>query len=162
MCSPCHRLCRTLALLLLATTLVACRRYAESTPVTHLEGDHPANYQRVFDEPVPADVTVVNSIIAAYSFRPGVVTTDDFEFELLVPQPWVEVKAKRFYLRAGDNEFIRKEIASRQEKARPWYGAQKLEQFELYRDITSVGYVHMLVRTEPEADGRRRVFISKH
>jgi hypothetical protein len=32
----------------------------------------------------------------------------------------------------------------------------------LYRDLSSVGYLHMLVQKEPESDGRRRVFISKH
>ena len=153
---------RALSLLMLASGLAGCRSYVESTPSKLLEGDHPANYARVFREPVPSDVTVVNSAVVTYSFRPGVVTTDDFEFELLVPHQWIQKKAKRFYLRKRDGEFIQREIGSRREQARPWYAPKPLDQYDLYRDATSVGYVHMLVQKEGEADGRQRMFISKH
>ena len=157
-----HRACRALSLLMLATGLAGCRCYVESTPSRLLEGDHPANYARVFREPVPSGVTVVNSAVVVYSFRPGVVTTDDFEFELVVPREWIRKATKRFYLGKSDGEFIQKEIVSRQEQARSWYAPKPLDQYDLYRDATSVGYVHMLVQKEGESGGRQRVFISKH
>jgi len=153
---------RALTLLMFAAALGGCRFYVESTPSKLVEDDHPANYARVFRGPIPPDVTVVNSAVVTYSFRPGVVTTDDFEFELLVPRWWIEKQAKRFYLSKGNDDFIRREIASRREQARPWYAPKALDEYDLYRDATSVGYVHMLVQKEVEGDGRQRVFISKH
>src|SRR5688500_15381206 len=128
---------RALSLLMFATALTGCRCYVESTPSKLLEGDHPANYARIFREPVPSDVTVVNSAVVTYSFRPGVVTTDDFEFELLVPPQWIQKKAKRFYLRKSEGEFVKGEIGSRRKDARPWYAPKPLDQYDLYRDATS-------------------------
>ena len=161
--TPCckHRVYRALSLLMLATGLAGCRSYVESTPSRLLEGDHPANYARVFREPVPSGVTVVNSAVVIYSFRPGVVTTDDFEFELVVPRVGTEGN-QTFLFGESEGEFIQKEIVSRQEQARSWYAPKPLDQYDLYRDATSVGYVHMLVQKEGETDGRQRVFISKH
>jgi hypothetical protein len=127
-----------------------------------VEGDHPANYSRVFHEAIPSDVTVVNSAVVTYSSRPGVVTTDDFEFELLVPPQWLEKTTKRFYLSKSDSEFVQKQLSTRREHARPWYAPKSLDHYDLYRDATSVGYVHLLVQKGTEADGRHRVFISKH
>ncbi|HEX7860449.1 MAG TPA: hypothetical protein VF773_09000 [Verrucomicrobiae bacterium] len=72
---------RALTLFILVVVFAGCRSYTASTPSQVDEGDHSANYTRVFHEPVPYDVTVVNSVVVTYSFRPGVVTTDDFEFE---------------------------------------------------------------------------------
>src|SRR5436309_3608732 len=143
---------RALSLLILAAAFAGCRSYVESTPSKILEGNDPANYARIFREPVPSDVTVVNSAVVTYSFRPGVVTTDDFEFELKVSPRWIEKEAKRFYLGKSDGEFIQKELRARREHARPWYAPKPLDQYELYRDATSVGYVHMLVQKEPETD----------
>ena len=148
--------------LLTVAALLGCHSYVESTPRQYLEGDHAANYGRIFHEPVPSNVTLVNSAVVIYSFRPGVVTTDDFEFELIVSRQWIEREAKRFYLRKGEGDFIRREIGRRQEHARPWYAPKPLDQYDLYRDVSSVGYVHMLVQKEAEPDGRQRVFISKH
>jgi hypothetical protein len=153
---------RAILLLFLAAAFAGCSSYVESTPSKVLEGDDPANYARVFREPLPFGVTVVNSTVVTYSFRPGVVTTDDFEFELLVSPLWIQKAIKRFYLRKGEGEFIREEIDSRRKDARPWYAPKPLEQYDFYRDVTSVGYVHMLVQREGESDGRHRVFISKH
>ena len=147
---------------MVAAALAGCRSYVESTPSKVLEGDDPANYTRVFREPLPSDVTVVNSAVVTYAVRPGVVTTDDFEFELLVPRPWIQKATKRFYLGKSEGEFIQKELGSRRKNARPWYAPKPLEQYDLYRDASSVGYVHMLVQKEGEVDGRQRVFISKH
>src|SRR5690349_16526336 len=112
---------RALSLLILATAVAGCRSYVESTPTKVLEGDNAANYARVFREPLPADVTVVNSVVVTYSFRLGVVTTDDFEFELLVPRQWIQKASKRLYLRKGDGKFIEGQLESRREHARPWY-----------------------------------------
>lgn len=81
---------------------------------------------------------------------------------MLVPPQWIQQKAKRFYLRKSDGDFIARQLASRRERARPWYAPKQLEKYDLYRDATSVGYVHMLVQKEEEADGKQRVFISKH
>jgi hypothetical protein len=147
---------------MLTTVLVGCRSYVESTPSKVLEGDDPKNYARVFREPLPSDVTVVNSAVVTYSFRPGVVTTDDFEFELVATHEWIRKATKRFYLGKGNGEFIQSELGSRRKNARPWYAPKSLDHYDLYRDATSVGYVHMLVQKEGETDGRQRVFISKH
>jgi hypothetical protein len=153
---------RALSLLILAAAFAGCRSYVESTPAKVLEGSDPANYARVFREPLPSDLTIVNSAVVTYAFRPGVVTTDDFEFELLVPRPWIQKATKRFYLGKSEGEFIQRELGSRRKDARPWYAPKPLDQYDLYRDATSVGYVHMLVQKEGESDGRQRVFISKH
>lgn len=153
---------RALSLLMLAAVLVSCRPYVESTPSKLVEDDHAANYSRVFREAIPPDVTVVHSTVVTYSFRPGVVTTDDFEFELIVSRSWIQRSAKRFYLGKSDSELIQRELGARRERARPWYAPKPLDHYDLYRDASSVGYVHMLVEKTGEADGRHRVFISKH
>src|ERR1043166_636756 len=153
---------RALSLMVLASMLAGCRSYVESTPSKLVEGDHPVNYARVFRETVPSDVTVVNSAVVTYGFRPGVVTTDDYEFELIVTPSWVQRIAKRFYLRKSDGEFIQRRLGARRDQARPWYAPKPLTQYELYLDATSVGYVHMLVDKTEEADGKQRFFISKH
>lgn len=153
---------RAPACLALVVALTGCRAYVESTPRQVSEDDHPANYSRIFREPVPGDVTVVNSMVVTYSFRPGVVTTDDFEFELIAPQTWIRDAVERFYLRMDNDEFTLKRVDARRARARPWYGPGALDRYDLYRDLTSVGYVHMLVRKDAEPDGRRRIFISKH
>lgn len=151
-----------LAILLTISAGVGCRSYVDSTPSKLLEGDHAANYRRIFSEAIPANVTVVNSAVVTYSFRLGVVATDDFEFELIVPPQWIQRKIRRYFLNRGDDDFIRSELATRRTQARRWYAPGPLEQYDLYRDGTSIGYVHMLVNREAEPDGRRRVFISKH
>jgi len=159
---PQHRRYRELSSLMLAAALTGCRSHVESTPSKALEGDNAANYAQVFREPVPSDVTVLNSVVVIYSLRPGVVTTDDFEFELLAPRQWILKATKRFYLGRSGGEFIQRELGSRRKDARPWYAPKPLEQYDLYRDASSVGYVHMLVQKKEESDGKRRVFISKH
>jgi hypothetical protein len=143
---------RALSLLILSIAFVGCRSYVQSTPSQVLEGDDPANYKRVFREPLPADVTVVNSTVVTYALRPGVVTTDDFEFELLVPPLWIQKAVKRFYLGKSKGEFIERELGSRRKDARSWYAPKPLDQYDLYRDASSVGYVHMLVQQDAEAD----------
>lgn len=153
---------RTLALILTGAVLVGCRSYTESTPRQVLEVDHAANYARIFHSPAPADVTVVNSLVVVYPFRPGVVTTADWEFEVIAPAEWIRKQSKRWYLSGGEGQFIERQLEARRAHARPWYAPDSLDRYDLYRDATSVGYVHMLVEKKPESDGRRRVFISKH
>lgn len=146
----------------LVAAVVGCRTYVESTPRELLEGDNEANYRRVFRDSVPQDVVVVNSVVVAYSWRPGVVTTDDFEFELLVSEDWIQKAAKRFYLNKSANDFTRRDLELRkQQPVRAWYAPKPIGDYELWRDASSIGYVHMLVERAQEG-GRRRVFISKH
>src|SRR5438128_1922321 len=90
--------------------LVGCRSYVQSTPARYWEEDNPGNYKRVFHEDVPADVSIGNSVVVTYTPRPGVVTSGDFEFEVVVPSEWIEKAAKRFYLWEGDSDFIQREV----------------------------------------------------
>jgi hypothetical protein len=147
---------------ILAILGVGCRSYVESTPSQLLENDHAANYVRVFREAVPPNVTIVNSAVITYSFRPGVISTDDFEFELLASEQWLQTKTRRFFLSKGEGAFIRDQLERRRTEARRWYAPGSLDDYELYRDSSSVGYFHMLVDRKIEADGSRRIFISKH
>ena len=71
----------SLILVFCIVMLSGCQRYAQNTPRIIHEGNNASNYQRVFDTSPPSDVTVINSIVISYSWRLGVVTTDDFEFE---------------------------------------------------------------------------------
>ena len=136
--------------------LGGCRSYTESTPREFFEGDHAANYQRIFDSALPADVTVVNSVVVGYSWRPGVVTTDDFEIELIAPPSRVAAWKKDLY---PDGFGIAERKAH---PIRPWYAPKPVDAYRSYRDRTSIGYLHLLEETAPEPDGRVRVFLSKH
>jgi len=146
-----------LAILLVLFT--GCRSYTESTPHEYIEGDNPSNYRRVFKEEKPKDVTVVNSVIVAYQWRPGVVTTDDFEFEMVVPNEWLERWKKQLALQ---DSFVAGIQHRKDNPIRSWYAPKDLKNYEIYRDQSSVGYVHMLVDMVREPDGRFRVFFSKH
>ncbi len=143
----------------LMITLSGCRSYTESTPRQYLEGDHASNYRRVFKEEVPRDVTVLNSVVVAYAWRPGVVTTDDFEFELLVPASWLASRQKSLRLQ---EQFTADIEARKNRPMRSWYAPKPFTSYEPYRDLSSVGYVHMLVDKRVESDGRSHVFFSKH
>ena len=145
---------RILMLAMLAAPLMGCQKDAQ------LEGDNAGNYRRVFGMSIPGDVDVVHSVVMTYPWRPFAVTTDDFEFELLAPRAWIVEHAKN--LRSGSENWIRKELGDRQSsRGRSWYAPKPIEAYELYRDMTSVGYVHMLV-DEEMVNGRCRVFYSKH
>ena len=155
---------RYVGLILVYSLLVGCQSYVNSTPRTIYEGNNAENYNRVFKTEPINGVEVINSVVIGYSFRVGVVTTDDWEFELIAPSDWVSSTIENFHLRTGGgNDFIKKEVQRRMEKAiRPWYVVSNLEEFDLYRDITSVGYVHMLVSKNISDDNRYHVYISKH
>jgi hypothetical protein len=136
--------------------LGGCRSYTQSTPSEYFEGDNGANYQRIFKTTVPADVTVVNSVVVGYSMRPGVVTTDDFEIELIAPPDRIKLWKKYLYANTLG-------VAERKaHPIRPWYAPKLFDAYRSYTDRSSVGYVHLLEEIAPEPDGRIRVFLSKH
>lgn len=150
-----------LCFLAVALLLSGCRTYTQSTPRDYFEGDHAANYSRIFGGAVPSEVTVLNSVVVGYAWRPGVVTTDDFEFELLAPPATVQAWIKRWGLRThfSDDPGIARRM---QHPIRPWYAPGARGDYEAHRDLSSVGYLHLLIAKTPEPDGRQRVFVSKH
>jgi hypothetical protein len=75
---------RSTSAVVLCVLLAGCQAY------TFLEQDHHENYRRVFAADPPEEVEVLNSVVVDYSWRPLVVTTDDWEFELLAPRWWIE------------------------------------------------------------------------
>lgn len=99
---------------------------------------------------------MVNSVVVSYSTRPGVVTTDDFEFELIASPD--QVRRWKKDLLPNTVDILRRQA----HPIRPWYAPKPIEAYRSYRDRTSVGYLHLLEETAPEADGRIRVFLSKH
>lgn len=152
-----------MALLAFCLFFVGCRSYANSTPREIFEGNNSANYERVFKEQMPECVDVLNSVVIGYAFRPGVVTTDDWEFEIIATYDWVLRSAKRFHLQINEDGFMQYEIQRRLESPiRKWYAVKALDEYELFRDLTSVGYVHMLVSKRKVRGSEHHIFISKH
>lgn len=150
-----------------AAVLVAqCKQRAAETPREYLESDHAANFERIFDTPVPEDVSIVNSLVVAYEWRLGVVTTDDYEIELLAPREWIDEARKERHLVPVDRDLPEGPFSvsgRKQDPLRAWYAPRPLEDYEAYwLRLTSIPYVHMLVQREPEPDGRSRLFVSKH
>ena len=128
------------------------------------EGDHAANFERVFRESPPPGVEVLNSMVAEYRWRLGVVTTDDWEFEIVAPRAWIDEKARKLQLApARDNPFIANHVGQRKARARAWYAPEPLDAYEVfYLTPTSIPYVHMLIERRAQHDGRYRVYLSKH
>jgi len=163
---------KTLALVLMCFVVSGCERCVHSVQAEEHEGDNEWNYQRVFGTRPPT-VTVINSVVISYSYPwhlypcyMGVVTTDDFEFELLVPRTWIEERLRLFAavggLQKDEDPFARRRLGARKDHPfRPWYAPKPLNSYDLYHDLTSATYVHMLVDKEIVGD-RYRVFISKH
>lgn len=151
-----------LVALLLLAVLAGCQQYANSTPATVLESDDAANYQRIFGEAVPPDVDVVHSVVVTYGFRIGVVTTDDWAFEVLAPWGWVDQQKTRWNLGPADSRMPAVE-ARKAEPIRPWYARRPLSAYDAFViTTTSIPYVHLLAERSPQPDGRFRVFMSKH
>ena len=150
-----------IAIALLAV-LAGCQQYANSTPATVLETDDAENYERVFRVAVPRDVDVVHSVVVTYAFRIGVVTTDDWAFEVLAPRSWVERQSAKW--RLGPAASARVAVEARQaDPLRPWYAPKPVSAYDAFVvQATSVPYVHLLVDRSPLPDGRVRVFVSKH
>jgi hypothetical protein len=68
-------------------------------------------------------------------------------------------REKQFHLRQGPA------LDVEQRKNRPirsWYAPKSIAEYDSYRDLTSIGYFHMLVEKTAEPDGRFRAFVSKH
>ncbi|MBI4518597.1 MAG: hypothetical protein HY699_22590 [Deltaproteobacteria bacterium] len=165
-----HRI--TLALVLTCFVVSGCERCVHSVRAEEHEGDNEWNYQHVFGTRPPT-VTVINSVLISYSYPwyrypcyAGVVTTDDFEFELLVPRRWIEERLRLFVpvggLQKDEDAFARRRLGARKDHPfRPWYAPKPINSYDLYHDLTSATYVHMLVDKEIVGD-RYRAFISKH
>jgi hypothetical protein len=174
---------RTWSHLVVSLLIVGCRSYAQNTPRTVLEGDDAANYRRVFGEPPFADVDILNSVVVSYSWRPGVVTTDDWEFEVLAPRAWIDRQVESLSLSRAEGSPSEDEMLADVEARRPlrvgyhwwavlarkrrpiraWYAPKPLAAYEVYYlGATSIPYVHMLIERDATSDGRHRVFLSKH
>jgi len=152
-----------MALLALCLFFIGCRSYANSTPREIFEGNNSANYERAFKEQMPEGVAVLNSVVIGYAFRPGVVTTDDWEFEIIASYDWVLRFADKFHLQQGKDGFVQYEIQRRLESPiREWYAVDALDEYELFRDLTSVGYVHMMVSKNKTDGNNHHIYISKH
>ena len=152
------------ALGLASVLLAGCQTSEPLIAREYLEDDHVANYRRVFDLPPREDVDVLNSIVIAYGRKPGIITTDDWLFELVVPASWIERTARLMHLaRAEDvNHAVAAINERKQMPLRDWYAPKPVSEYKLYYlSVTSVPYVHMLVESESQPDGRYRVFISK-
>ena len=154
----------------IAVAMCGCQWYTNSTPRRYLESDDAANFERVFRVPPPVRVDVVRSVVIAYQWRPGVVTTDDWEFELVASQAWVNEQVKAMHLialdpaAAGENTALATNIRERQNHPiRPWYAPGSLSSYDAYYSgMTSIPYVHVLVDKRQQPDGRHVVYASKH
>ncbi len=149
--------CFVLALVL----LTGCQGLRHESTRYFFEGDDAANYRLIFDREIPPGMIIANSIVVSYESESSGRFPDDFEFEFLAPEARVRELEELFGLRRWDPEcsFVEHRLSS---VLRDWYSPDPLSQFDVYRDITSVGYVHMQVRKKPDVDGRYRVFLSKH
>jgi hypothetical protein len=153
-------------LLLLLLCLIAFSSCGPVTPVIH-EGNNQENYKGIFNEDVPPDVEVINSLYVTYdpSFRPMVITTPDFEIELVATKQWIEKKVKKFWLRKfPDTDPSVKLVVERRvkERGREWYVPKDISQYEIYVDASSATYLQMLVDKTTIGENRYRVFMSKH
>jgi hypothetical protein len=142
-----------------------CSDRAAATPREYFEGDHAANFERILGDAPPTDVTVVNSVVVGYAWRLGVVTTDDWEIEVIAPRVWLEHTIDQLHLVSlGDAPWLAKPMRDRQlNPIRTWYAPAAFEDYDAYYlGVTSIPYVHMLIEKHAQADGRFRAFISKH
>ncbi len=148
-------------LLLGLCVLVGCRGLHHEPSLFVSDGDHAANYRLIFDRELPRDMTIANSIVVSYEPQSSANFPDDFEFEFLAPLTRIRELERIFGLRvcSYDSPCIEERLSS---ALRSWYTPEPRAEFVFYRDITSVGYVHMQVSRKRDADGNRRVFLSKH
>ncbi len=150
-------------LLLFCIFLVGC---GTVKPVIY-EGNNQENYKNIFSEQLPLDIEVVNSVYVTYSgFNIGVVTTPDWEIELIVPKSWIDGKMKKMSLRKADDKnnigisSIKDRIKNR---GREWYVPKDISKYDCYYlYLTSIPYVHMLVDKTPIGKDQFKVFLSKH
>ena len=95
-----------------------------------------------------------------------VITTSDYEIELIATKQWIEHKVKKLWLQKTEaswekqaQTYIERRI---KERGREWYVPKDISEYEYYLDAASVPYVHMLVDKTPVGSDRYRVFLSKH
>ena len=126
---------------------------------TH-EGDHAANFQRIFGTEVPSDVEVLNSVVFEYA-RGG---TDDWEFEIVASEDWIREQIDEFGLTPALTASWLDHAARRQENAaRPWFAPDAFESYDVYiLTATSIPYVQAFVDNTDEAVGHARLYMSKH
>lgn len=149
---------KTVIIILTVLLMALATSCGSVTPTYHYDAGE--NYGRIFGERVPRGVDVVNSILATYPFRVGVVTTPDWEIELLAPKSWIEDTTKDMHLAPGGERSIELRKA---QGVSPWYAPLPTDSYDcFYLAATSIPYVQMLVLKESEEDGRHRVFLSKH
>jgi len=152
-------------LLVAAAALAAggCRSYVDSTPRRVLDSDPRASYERIFGQGVPRDVDIVHAVVVDYSWRPGVVTTDDWAIELIAPRSWIDEQLRELRLSSADPDWGFEDLEQGGESGLPdWYAPPPLDGYERYAlSLTSIPYVHMLVAKAPEPDSRHRVFAWK-
>jgi len=142
---------------------LGCQSLADSTPAAFVEGTNEQKYERVFGEPPPSDLTIVNAAVVAYGWRPGVNTTDDWEFEILAPRPWIDAQIAELHLREAPQHVLEAYVQRRKSEALEWYAPKPLADYDVYYlYTTSIPYVHLLVDRETLPDDRCRVFLSKH
>ena len=145
--------------------LPGCRSGVQPVSRDFLEGDDISNYRRIFELPPPEDVDVLNSIVIAHDSAPGVMTRDDWAFELIVPPEWIQKTARHLHLARAEevNSAVTAINDRKQQPLRPWYAPRPISEYQLYYlTLTPVPYIQMMVDAQPEPDGRRHVFISKH
>jgi hypothetical protein len=154
---------RHLVAIAAACCAVACQSYTDATPRRVLDSDPSANYERVFDHPVPKDVEIVHSVVIAYSWRLGVVTTDDWAFEVVAPRSWIDEQIEELDLVSADSSWGFEDLLQRKQSGLPeWYAPLPIDSYQRYvLLLTSIPYVHMLVSKTPEPDSRYRVFTRK-
>lgn len=150
--------------LIIYAIVYGCSYYEASTPRTFLEGDNDANYERIFDHQKPQNIEIVNSIVIDYQWRPGVVTTDDWEFELFAPKSWMDEQMSKWNLRKAEDSYIVKIMEERKNNPiRDWYSPKDIKAYNLYcLHVTSIPYIHMLVEKDFKKDEKYHIFISKH
>ena len=147
--------------------VMACGCFSSLVRYEFLEASHEGNYKRIFGDANLDDIKITNSVVIDYKFRPWtmfVVTTDDWEFEIIAPQSWIDERIKKSYLREATLPFLINRARIRKENPiRKWYAPKPFESYKPYYEyMTSIAYVHMLVDKEKINDNLYRVFISKH
>jgi len=152
--------------LLVILTMVGC---GPVTSTIH-EGDNASNYRAIFKEDVPSNVEVLNCIFVTYQTnRIAVVTTPDWEIELIAPKTWIDKIAEKRHLAPIEKyphsvEYHLSDIKNRiDHRGREWYVPKDISAYDCYfNEYTSIVYVHMLVDKIPMNDNRYHVFLSKH
>jgi hypothetical protein len=153
---------RQILALVFAALLCACRTYVNTAPLNNSEGRNAENYRKSFGTGIPSSIEVVNSIGMrnewASSVR-GTIYTYSYIFEMLVPQEWIDRKAKRNYMYKSSAKIGEWQMQERRKKFPVWYAPESLDHYDFYYDNSSFDSIHMVVEKQPQPDGRHRVFV---